>query len=134
MSYFPSYIKDIYDVSVSVAAFSILFPFLAYYVFQLIVGYIADKLITKGFKLVNVRKGIVFYGNILTSIFMIIGVYMNNLYAAIIIFTFSVGFSSFSFAAISANMLDITPKYSSILMGISNTCATINIFKFILLS
>ena len=53
------------------------------------------------------------------------GVYGSTTRWAIIFLSLSVGLSGFSVAGFNINLLDIAPQYAGILMGISNTVATI---------
>lgn len=128
MSYFPSYLKDVYDISVSTASLMILFPYLFFGAIQISMGPISDFLIKKGFKVVTVRKSFLFFGNILTAVFMVIASYCNTLPLAVVFMTLSVGISGCAPACMNANMLDISTKYSGVVMGISNTIATLHIF------
>lgn len=128
MSYFPSYIKDVYEVSVSEASLMILFPYLLYFVIQILTSPLGDYLIKKGFKVLTVRKIFVCGGGVLTGVFLIIGAYMNTQAGTVAFMTLSVGFSGIPFSGFNANMLDVTSKYSGMVMGISNTFATVHIF------
>jgi len=59
------------------------------------------------------------------TIFMAITAYMMTPVAAVILLTLAVGIGGFSWAGFSVNMLDMAPQYAGIIMGVSNTFATI---------
>lgn len=130
VNYFPSYIKDIYEVSTTTASLMTLFPYLTYTLIQLFTSPVGDYLIKKGISVLNVRKLYIFFSNIVSGLFMVIAAYMNNITLTVIFFTLSTGFSGISITGYNANILDITTKYSGITMGISNTFATIHIFFY----
>lgn len=125
MSYFPSFVKDVFTVSVSMASLMILFPYLVYFIVSVGISPFGDYLLRKGVRLIIIRKSFVVCGNLLTAIFLIIGGYCNTLASAIVLMTLSVGCSGIAPAGFNANMLDVSSKYSGIVMGISNTIATI---------
>ncbi|KAK3926230.1 Vesicular glutamate transporter 2.2 [Frankliniella fusca] len=56
---------------------------------------------------------------------MMIAAYMMSSWAIVLCLTVAVGLGGFAWSAFSVNHLDIAPQYASILMGISNTVATL---------
>jgi len=67
-----------------------------------------------------------FVGFCIPALFLVLcGVYGTTIKTAITFLSLSVGLSGFSIAGFNVNHLDIAPKYAGILMGISNTVATI---------
>lgn len=58
-------------------------------------------------------------------VFMVAAGYVMTPVAAIVCLTIAVGLGGFAWGGFSVNHLDIAPQYASILMGISNTFATI---------
>lgn len=61
----------------------------------------------------------------LQAIFMIAAGYLMSRVAAIACLTVAVGIGGFAWAGFSVNHLDIAPQFASILMGLSNTFATL---------
>ncbi|KAE8749881.1 hypothetical protein FOCC_FOCC003350 [Frankliniella occidentalis] len=59
------------------------------------------------------------------TIFMMIAAYTMSPWAIVLCITIAVGLGGFAWSAFSVNHLDIAPQYASILMGISNTVATL---------
>lgn len=51
--------------------------------------------------------------------------YTTNWLVAVVCVTFAVGLGGFAFSGFFVNHLDIAPPYAGVLMGISNTFATI---------
>lgn len=56
---------------------------------------------------------------------MFVASYVGGPAGALACLTFSVGLGGFAWAGFSVNHLDLAPQYASVLMGISNTFATI---------
>ena len=65
-------------------------------------------------------------GHIIPGTFLIIcGYYGNNLVIAIVLMSLALGGSGLGIAGFDSNHLDIAPNYAGILMGITNTAATV---------
>lgn len=56
---------------------------------------------------------------------VVTGYFGNDKLHVVIFLTLSVGFSGISMAGFNINHIDIAPKYAGILMGITNSAATI---------
>lgn len=132
MAYFPAYVKDIFEVSVGTASLMILFPYLFYFLVQILISPVGDWLIKKGVRVITIRKSYIFFGNIFTAIFLIIAGYCKTMGLAVFFMTLSVGCSSIAPAGFNANMLDVTTRFSGVVMGFSNMFATIHIFFYYL--
>ena len=59
------------------------------------------------------------------TVFMLATAFTFSPSVAVAFLTLAVGFGGFAWAGFSVNHLDIAPKYASLLMGLSNTFATI---------
>lgn len=59
------------------------------------------------------------------AIFMVAAGYVMTKAAAISCLTIAVGIGGFAWSGFSVNHLDIAPQFASILMGLSNTFATL---------
>ena len=65
-------------------------------------------------------------GFILPGAFLVIcGYYGNNLVIAIVLMSLALGGSGLGIAGFLSNHVDIAPNYAGILMGITNTAATV---------
>ena len=56
---------------------------------------------------------------------MLATAFTHTIPAAITCLTIAVGFGGFAWSGFSVNQLDIAPQYASVIMGISNTIATL---------
>lgn len=66
-----------------------------------------------------------FIGFVSQGIFLVIAGYTSNWLVAVVCLTMAVGGGGFAFSGFFVNHLDIAPPFAGILMGISNTVATI---------
>ncbi|GFN94380.1 vesicular glutamate transporter 1, partial [Plakobranchus ocellatus] len=102
---------------------------LPYLVMGLVVcmgGYFADVLRSAfGIPTVVVRKLFTCGAFALQAVFMVAAGYLMSRAAAVVCLTIAVGVGGFAWSGFSVNHLDIAPAYASILMGLSNTFATL---------
>lgn len=115
-----------YNLSLSKTAFYSLFPYMTLTIFQIVVSYIGDCFIkSHKFKIVTIRKSFVIIGNVTSSILLMFAVYSKNLYVMVIFMSLATGFAGLCATAENANMMDLSPHYAGIVMGCSNTFATL---------
>lgn len=89
-------------------------------------GYTADYLITKGIlSTTQVRKYFNCGGFLAQCTFMMLAAYVLNPTFIIVCLTLGVGLGAFSLSGFAVNHLDIAPQHAAVLMGITNTFATI---------
>lgn len=106
-------------------------PYMLMAVVVQIAGVMADYFRAHYFSTTVVRKLFTCGAFICQTIFMICAAYVGSPGWAIACLTMAVGLGGFAWAGFSINPLDIAPQYASILMGISNTFATIPGYIFI---
>jgi MFS transporter, ACS family, solute carrier family 17 (sodium-dependent inorganic phosphate cotransporter), other len=122
----PSYMKDILDFDLQQTGFISAIPYLTLSLLLFVSGYLADWFQMKNFlSTTQVRK----YFNNLSffsqMIFLLLAAYFTDTTLIILCITFSVGLGAFSISGYLANPLDIAPQFASIIVGISNTFATL---------
>lgn len=89
-------------------------------------GQLADLLRSKWqISTTHVRKAFTCGAFLAQTIFMLSSAYTQSVAAAVICLTIAVGFGGFAWSGFSVNQLDIAPQYASVIMGISNTVATL---------
>lgn len=62
---------------------------------------------------------------IFQTVFLLLAAHATSAVAVVAFLTVAVGFGGFAWAGFSVNPLDIAPQFASILMGLSNTVATL---------
>ncbi|KAL2791399.1 sodium-dependent phosphate transport protein 4 isoform b [Daubentonia madagascariensis] len=118
--YTPTYISSVYNVNIRDNGILSAFPFLGACVTGILGGYLADFLLTKNFRLITVRKIATVLGNLPASAFVVAVPYFNSNYiTTITLLTISCILSQLCQAGIYINALDIAPRHSSFLTGVS---------------
>lgn len=126
MTYLPTFINGMYKLTVTMTSVISLFPYLANSLSQVLISVVTDMCIQSGkHKIVNLRKFCVLLGGIGASISLMGSAYAPNLTLMTVFMSSAVACIGFSSAMQSANMMDVSPHYAGIIMGCSNTFATI---------
>lgn len=131
MTYLPTYINGMFKLPVSTTSLIIFIPYVAYTLVQLIFSYIGDKCVThKLVRIITIRKLFICGGNYISAVFLILCGYTHDLVMCIVFMTLAVAASSLPGSSLNSNMMDVSPKYIGLLMGVSNTFGTLHIFFF----
>ncbi|KAK5646081.1 hypothetical protein RI129_004545 [Pyrocoelia pectoralis] len=122
----PTFMKDTLHFELASTGIMAGIPYLIMAVTTLIAGKVADCLIEREiFTITQVRK-ICSCGAIIgQATFLLAAVYLLSPIGTTICVSLAVGIGGFVWAGYGINHLDIAPQHASVLMGISNTFATI---------
>lgn len=122
----PSYMKDILDFDLQRSGFISAIPFLVLSILLFVSGFLADWFQMKHYlSTTQVRK---YFNNLsffAQMIFLLLAAYFTDTTMIIVCITLSVGLGAFSISGYLANPLDIAPQFASIIIGYSNTFATL---------
>ncbi|ENN75168.1 hypothetical protein YQE_08281, partial [Dendroctonus ponderosae] len=122
----PKYLKDAYNYDLGKSGFLSALPYLVMSILIQFSGQLADWLLEKRLlTTTQVRKVFNCVGFLSQTVFMLIAAFWSNRIASVLCLTLAVGLGSLAWPGFSVNHLDLAPQYASILMGISNTFATI---------
>lgn len=123
LAWLPSYYSQNLDLDLQHAAFMSLLPPIASICTSSIAAPLADRLIAKGgWKPTQVRKMMQCVGFLGPSIFLALAAYAPLPPAAIAAcITIGLGLTSASVAGLYSNHQDMSSKYASVLLGITNT-------------
>eukprot|EP01023_Acetabularia_acetabulum_P037861 TRINITY_DN3614_c0_g1_i2.p1 TRINITY_DN3614_c0_g1~~TRINITY_DN3614_c0_g1_i2.p1 ORF type:complete len:595 (-),score=64.43 TRINITY_DN3614_c0_g1_i2:1307-3091(-) len=126
LSWLPKYFTDTLDSNLSIAAFYAALPSIAALTFSFFVGPSADYLISKNISVTKVRKlyqSIAFLG----PLSCLGGVWYSDgeIYGTVGGITLAFGLGSFVLAGLYCNHQDISPKYSQVLLGLTNTLGAV---------
>ncbi|KAL1138561.1 hypothetical protein AAG570_008624, partial [Ranatra chinensis] len=122
----PSYMNDIFHYDMQNAGLLAALPYLVMGIVVQSSGFMADWLRTSGhLSTMQVRKLFTCCGFVTRALFLLAAAHASTLVSIVASLTVAVGFGGLSYAGFSVNHLDIAPQYASILMGISNTVATL---------
>ncbi|KAG1676568.1 Vesicular glutamate transporter 2 [Nymphon striatum] len=122
----PRYMNEILNLNYVESGILSSIPYLVLIITSTSMGFVADLLRRKKYLSTKaVRKlfnTISFLGQ---STFLILAGYTKNTMVVVLYISLSVGFCGFKFGGHISNYLDISSRYVSVLMGISNTISTI---------
>ncbi|KAF4374350.1 hypothetical protein F8388_002248 [Cannabis sativa] len=88
-------------------------------------GWIADTLISKGYSVTTVRKGMQTIGFLGPAFFLTQLSHINSPAMAVLCMACSQGTDAFSQSGLYSNHQDIAPRYSGVLLGLSNTAGVL---------
>jgi ACS family sodium-dependent inorganic phosphate cotransporter len=118
--------NDILDFDLQNSGFISAIPFLILSLLLFVSGYLADMFQMKNcLSTTQVRK---YFNNLsffAQMIFLLLAAYFTDTTLIIVCISLSVGLGAFSISGYLANPLDIAPQFSSIIVGYSNTFATL---------
>jgi ACS family sodium-dependent inorganic phosphate cotransporter len=121
----PSYLHHVFAVPMERLGRLSVIPYFAAFIMQNLSGWIADRLHRGGMHLGSVRK------LMQTTAFAIGGLpilalpSIHSAAAAVALATVSLGATGMATGGFAVNHLDVAPRYAGILMGLSNTFATL---------
>ena len=125
LAWLPSYFRDAQSLSVTSAGFYSAAPWLTMFVMTNIAGLAADRLRTRGYSLTFVRKLMQSAGLAGSAVFFLLALHADTPLIALSVMCGALAFIALTFSGYVPNFLDIAPRYADVLVGISNTFATI---------
>jgi MFS transporter, ACS family, solute carrier family 17 (sodium-dependent inorganic phosphate cotransporter), other len=125
VAWLPSYFRDVHDVSIINAGFYSAAPWLTMFIMMNIAGWFADTLLKRGIATIVVRKFMQCIGLFGAAIFLILARDIGTAPEAMLLLCGALGLLACTFAGFAPNALELAPRYSGILAGITNTVATI---------
>ncbi|XP_043764281.1 sodium-dependent phosphate transport protein 4 isoform X3 [Cervus elaphus] len=125
--YAPTYISSVFNIDIRNSGFLSALPFIIAWVVCFLGSYLADFLLTKNFRLVTVRKIATVLGNLPSSTFLLVLPFVaSNYIIAVSLLTLSCGLGLLCQPGVYVNALDIAPRHSSFLMGMSRAFAQLS--------
>ncbi|XP_007910508.2 sialin [Callorhinchus milii] len=123
----PTYMTEILQFDIKENGFLSALPYLGCLLFMIIAGLVADFMMEKlNFTTSVVRKIFTLIGMIGPAVFLVATGYIGcNGLLAVVFVTISTTLGGLSTSGFSINHVDIAPSYAGILLGITNTFATI---------
>ena len=121
----PSYLDQIFHVPLRNLGLLAVMPYLAAFVVSNCSGWLADGLQRRGMRMTGVRKALVTIGFALGAISMCLMPAARTAVQAAMLATVTIGSTAIGLGGWGVNHLDVAPRYAGILMGISNTFATL---------
>ncbi|BAM81935.1 probable Na+-dependent inorganic phosphate cotransporter [Cyanidioschyzon merolae strain 10D] len=126
LAWLPTYFNQALGFDLNASAFFSILPWLTMFVGANVSGWIADYLLsTRKFTTTAVRKMMQTIGFLGPASFLALVSSTQDPYSAVIYMAAALGLASFSQSGIYSNHGDIGPQYAGILLGMSNTLATV---------
>jgi MFS family permease len=125
LSWMPTYIADGLGVEFAAVGVFTMVPALAGFLFLNVAGWVTDALIGRGMSLTFVRKlmnSIGFAGGAL--VLAVVG-YVKDPYVAVALMTVGNAIGAFGLGGWGSNHMDLAPRHSGTLMGVTNTFGTV---------
>ncbi len=121
----PSYLAHNFHVPMAHLGELAVIPYAVAFVMQNFAGWLADALQRRGMSLTAVRKLLQCTAFALGALPLLALPMAATAGAAVMLVTLSIGSSALGSGAFAVNHLDVAPRYAGILMGLSNTFATL---------
>ncbi|XP_004622036.1 sodium-dependent phosphate transport protein 4 isoform X2 [Sorex araneus] len=120
ITYLPTYISSVFNINIRDNGLMSALPFIVSWFSGILGGQLADFLLSKNLRLVTVRKIATFVGSLPPSILLVILPHLNSSYiTTMALLTVSCGLLPLCQSGVYINALDIAPRHSSFLMGVS---------------
>jgi ACS family sodium-dependent inorganic phosphate cotransporter len=121
----PSYLDQTFHVPLRDLGAMAVMPYVAAFVVANCSGWLADGLQRRGMRMTAVRKTLVTIDFALGAAAVCAMPFAHSAVQAVILATVAVGGTALGMGGWCVNHLDVAPRYAGILMGISNTFATL---------
>ena len=125
LAWLPSYFRDAQGLSLSGAGLYSAAPWLSMFVMTNLSGWFADHLLRRGLNITAVRKIMQTIGLTGGAVCLLMLRDVDSANVAVLLMCGALGLASFSSSGFGTNHLDIAPRHAGLLLGITNTVATI---------
>ncbi|KAG7299633.1 hypothetical protein JYU34_016620 [Plutella xylostella] len=126
LTFLPTFMKDVFKFETSQTGWLAAVPYLAMAIVLQVAGHLADWLLSNGkLSRTNIRKLFNCGAFVAQTVFMVSAAYATSVVGCVACLTIAVGLGGFAWAGFAVNHLDIAPPHAGVLMGLSNTVATL---------
>jgi MFS transporter, ACS family, solute carrier family 17 (sodium-dependent inorganic phosphate cotransporter), other len=125
IAWLPSYFREAMGLSFANAGVYAAAPWLAAFAVGNVAAVLADKAIARGAPVVLIRKLIVGIGLLGFAGFLLLVREAHSPTSALVLVCAATGALGICWSGFAPNMLDIAPRHGAVLIGVSNTLATI---------
>ncbi|XP_045493507.1 sialin isoform X1 [Colias croceus] len=126
LTFLPTFMQDVFKFKTSQTGWLSAVPYVAMAIVLQVAGHVADWMLKVGLlSRTNIRKLFNCGAFLSQTIFMVAAAYAGSVIGCIVCLTIAVGLGGFAWSGFSVNHLDIAPPHASVLMGLSNTIATL---------
>ncbi|CAO2840815.1 unnamed protein product [Amaranthus hypochondriacus] len=125
LTWMPTYYHQVLHFNLTESGMLCVLPWLTMAVSANFGGWIADTLVSKGYSVTTVRKIMQTVGFLGPAFFLTQLSHVNSPAMAVLCMACSQGTDAFSQSGLYSNHQDIAPRYSGILLGLSNTAGVL---------
>jgi ACS family sodium-dependent inorganic phosphate cotransporter len=125
LTWLPSYFRKVQGLSIAHAGLASAAPWLTMFVLLNVVGWAADRLVRAGVPLIVVRKSAQTIGLLGSAACLLSVIKVTDAAAALWLMCGALGALAFNGSGFAPNHLDIAPQHAAVLMGVTNTVATV---------
>jgi len=125
ISWLPSYFREQLGLSITNAGLFAAAPWLVTFVTANLAGTLADQAISRGATVIRVRRITIGIELVGIAVFLMLARDVSSPTTALVLMCAATGCLGVGMAGFLPNCLDIAPRHSAVLVGISNTIATI---------
>nr|CAD7259453.1 unnamed protein product [Timema shepardi] len=122
----PDFVKDTSGSFLKRDGFLAVLPFLVTAGLMQLSGQVADWLLATGFTMATIIRKLYICGAFLgEAVLLIVLVFLNTASGVIVCVSLASAFQACTWAALSVNHLELAPRHAGVLMGVSQTVATL---------
>lgn len=125
LTWMPTYYNQVLKFNLTESSLFCVLPWLTMAVFANIGGWIADTLVSRGLSITTVRKIMQSIGFLGPAFFLTQLSHVRSPALAVLCMSCSQGLDAFSQSGLYSNHQDIGPRYSGVLLGLSNTAGVL---------
>ncbi|KAL7264327.1 hypothetical protein ACSBR1_002304 [Camellia fascicularis] len=125
LTWMPTYYNQVLKLNITESGLFCILPWLTMAFSANLGGWIADTLVSKGVSVTKVRKIMQTIGFLGPAFFLTQLSHVNSPAMAILCMSCSQGTDAFSQSGLYSNHQDIAPRYSGVLLGLSNTAGVL---------
>lgn len=125
LTWMPTYYNQVLKFDLTESGLFCVLPWFTMAISANVGGYIADKLVSRGVSVTTVRKLMQTIGFLGPAFFLTQLSHVNSPAMAVLCMTCSQGTDAFSQSGLYSNHQDIAPRYSGVLLGLSNTAGVL---------
>jgi ACS family sodium-dependent inorganic phosphate cotransporter len=125
ISWLPSYFREQLGLSITNAGLFAAAPWLATFITANLAGFLADRAIARRVSVIRVRRITIGVELIGIAVFLMLARDVSSPTTALVLMCAATGCLGIGMAGFLPNILDIAPRHSAVLVGVSNTIATV---------
>eukprot|EP01130_Rhizamoeba_saxonica_P003154 TRINITY_DN1356_c0_g1_i3.p1 TRINITY_DN1356_c0_g1~~TRINITY_DN1356_c0_g1_i3.p1 ORF type:complete len:345 (-),score=26.30 TRINITY_DN1356_c0_g1_i3:68-1102(-) len=125
LSWLPTYMEKELNFNIKEAGYYSILPYILLFIIANMGGFLSDYLLKRKVELLTIRQIMQSSGLLFQSLFLYLITRNPTIGQSILYFTLSIGLTGLCQSGYACSSLDLSPKYTGIIWGISNTVSTV---------